>query len=76
VRPATEAGEVRYDPGVLSDVQRQTAAVAAERRRAMLRLIAQGMSRAEIRKRLGITKQRVGLLLRRVPRDELDAARA
>jgi hypothetical protein len=52
---------------VLSEQQKHTAAVAAERRRAVLQLVAQGWSLARIGEQLGISKQRVAALLRRGP---------
>jgi DNA-binding CsgD family transcriptional regulator len=61
---------------VLSEAQQQTAAVAAERRRALLQLVAQGLSYVQIGKHLGISPQRISVLLRRVPRAEIQAARA
>jgi transposase-like protein len=61
---------------VLSEAQKRAAAVAAERRRTLLQLVREGMSLAQIGRRLGISTQRVAVLLRQVPRGDLEAARA
>ncbi len=49
-------------------------AVAAQRRRRILERLRSGLSRPEVARELGISKQRLSVILSEVPQDELAAA--